>query len=178
MESCPAVHYQCITISVIHIHLKTTDHSREFLNPIQSLLHSSRSGVSRWIFFLFLDKNVCCGYSLEAPRWGASNKYPQHMFSWKNKKNINIFPEKKVPYLELCLLMETSGTFHVNWKESCGNVLSTRQVNGVTKQKSWNRKFAWLPNKWINSFYYFLCLCWGFTAQSTQWGHVERGQFT
>ena len=22
------------------------------------------------------------------------------------------------------------------------------------------------------------CLCWGFTAQSTQWGHVERGQFT
>ena len=24
----------------------------------------------------------------------------------------------------------------------------------------------------------FFCLCWGFTAQSTQWGHVERGQFT
>ena len=23
----------------------------------------------------------------------------------------------------------------------------------------------------------FVCLCWGFTAQSTQWGHVERGQF-
>ena len=22
------------------------------------------------------------------------------------------------------------------------------------------------------------CLCWGFTAQSTQLGHVERGQFT
>ena len=22
------------------------------------------------------------------------------------------------------------------------------------------------------------CVCWGFTAQSTQWGHVERGQFT
>ena len=24
----------------------------------------------------------------------------------------------------------------------------------------------------------FVCLCWGFTAQSTEWGHVERGQFT
>ena len=24
----------------------------------------------------------------------------------------------------------------------------------------------------------FVSLCWGFTAQSTQWGHVERGQFT
>ena len=23
-----------------------------------------------------------------------------------------------------------------------------------------------------------ICLCWGFTAQSTQWGHVERSQFT
>ena len=23
-----------------------------------------------------------------------------------------------------------------------------------------------------------ICLCWGFTAQATQWGHVERGQFT
>ena len=22
------------------------------------------------------------------------------------------------------------------------------------------------------------CLCWGFTAQSTEWGHVERSQFT
>ena len=38
--------------------------------------------------------------------------------------------------------------------------------------------------KWNNylltgrHFYLFVCLCWGFTAQSTQWGHVERGQFT
>ena len=23
-----------------------------------------------------------------------------------------------------------------------------------------------------------VCLCWGFTAQSTQWGYVQRGQFT
>ena len=23
-----------------------------------------------------------------------------------------------------------------------------------------------------------ICLCWGFTAQSTRQGHVERGQFT
>ena len=25
---------------------------------------------------------------------------------------------------------------------------------------------------------YIVCLCRGFTAQSTLWGHVERGQFT
>ena len=30
-------------------------------------------------------------YSLEAPRRGASNEYPQHMFLWRNKENINTF---------------------------------------------------------------------------------------
>ena len=30
------------------------------------------------------------------------------MFSWRNKKNINIFwAEKEVPYLELCLLIQS-----------------------------------------------------------------------
>ena len=47
------------------------------------------------IFFLFRHENICCGYSLEAPRRGASNEYPQHMFSWRNKKDISIFRMKK-----------------------------------------------------------------------------------
>ena len=32
------------------------------------------------IFFLFLNENIHCGYSLEAPHWGTSNEYPQCMF--------------------------------------------------------------------------------------------------
>ena len=31
-------------------------------------------------------------YTLEAPRRGASNEYPQHMFSWRNKKKIMLIP--------------------------------------------------------------------------------------
>ena len=54
------------------------------------------------IFFLFLDENICCGYSLEAPQRGASNEYPQYMLSLRNKKDISIFPMKKAPYLLLC----------------------------------------------------------------------------
>ena len=27
-----------------------------------------------------------CGYLLEAPQWGASNKYPQNMFLWRTGK--------------------------------------------------------------------------------------------
>ena len=44
------------------------------------------------ISLLFLNKNICCGYSLEAPRRGASNEYPQHMFSSRNKKNFTWIP--------------------------------------------------------------------------------------
>ena len=39
------------------------------------------------IFFFFLNENICCGYSLEAPQRGASNEYPQHTFLLRNKKN-------------------------------------------------------------------------------------------
>ena len=44
------------------------------------------------IFCLFFDKNICCGYSLEVPHQGASNEYPQHMFSSRNKKIIHLVP--------------------------------------------------------------------------------------
>ena len=34
-----------------------------------------------------------CGYSLELPRRGGSNEYPQSMFLSRNKKN-NVYPCK------------------------------------------------------------------------------------
>ena len=45
------------------------------------------------------------------PRWGASNEYPQHMFLWRNKKDISFFRMKKVPYLLLCLTSFWNCTF-------------------------------------------------------------------
>ena len=50
----------------------------------------------------FLDKNsdifqtaqnIDCGYSLEPPRRGGSNEYPQSMFLSRNKK-FNVYPCK------------------------------------------------------------------------------------
>ena len=38
-------------------------------------------------------QNIDCGYSLEPPRQGGSNEYPQSMFLSRNKKN-NIYPCK------------------------------------------------------------------------------------
>ena len=47
-----------------------------------------------WVlFFLFLLKNIDCGYSLELPQRGSSNEYPQSMFLSRNKKN-NVYPCK------------------------------------------------------------------------------------
>ena len=38
-------------------------------------------------------QNIDCGYSLEPPRRGGSNEYPQSIFLSKNKKN-NAYPCK------------------------------------------------------------------------------------
>ena len=42
--------------------------------------------------FLFLNENIGCEYSLEAPHWGSSNEYPQLMFVLRNKKVIMWIP--------------------------------------------------------------------------------------
>ena len=43
--------------------------------------------------FLISAQNIVCGYSLEPPRRGGSNEYPQSMFLSRNKKN-NVYPCK------------------------------------------------------------------------------------
>ena len=45
------------------------------------------------IFFHISAQNIDCGYSLEPPRRGGSNEYPQSMFLSGNKK-INVYPCK------------------------------------------------------------------------------------
>ena len=43
--------------------------------------------------FHFSTQKIDCGYSLEPPRRGGSNEYPQSMFLSRNKKN-NVYPYK------------------------------------------------------------------------------------
>ena len=44
------------------------------------------------IFHIFA-QNIACGYLLEPPQRGGSNKYPQSMLLSRNKKN-NVYPCK------------------------------------------------------------------------------------
>ena len=58
------------------------------------------------IFFIFLLKNIDCGYSLE----GGSNEYPQSMFLSRNKNN-NLYPCKSQFYY---IKVEFKG-FSITW---------------------------------------------------------------
>ena len=44
------------------------------------------------ISFLFLHENICCGYSLEAPRRGASNEYHNVCFHGEIRKILCGYP--------------------------------------------------------------------------------------
>ena len=52
------------------------------IDPLKPHILYSKTGVYRGIlyFFSFLLKSLDCGYSLEPPRRGGSNEYPQSMF--------------------------------------------------------------------------------------------------
>ena len=66
-------------------------------HPLRKLAHAINRGFlslknenfQQKIFdiFLIFAQNIDCGYTLEPPRRGGSNEYPQSMFWSKNKKN-------------------------------------------------------------------------------------------
>ena len=64
--------------------MKTYLYSFDPIKPHFYIVNLGFIGV--YIYFLILFKNIDCGYSLEPPRRGGSNEYPQSTFSveiWK-----------------------------------------------------------------------------------------------
>ena len=49
--------------------------------------------IKNRLIFSYFCSNIYCGYSLEPPRRGGSNEYPQSMFLCRNEKN-NVYPCK------------------------------------------------------------------------------------
>ena len=45
-----------------------------------------------FLVFNIFTQNISCGYTLELPRQGGSNEYPQSLFWSKNKKNRTGIP--------------------------------------------------------------------------------------
>ena len=56
-------------------------HVREMYTPLNPNFYIEKLGCAGVnLIFLFVLQNIDCGYSLEPPRRGGSNVYPQSMF--------------------------------------------------------------------------------------------------
>ena len=61
-------------------------------DPLKPHFYIAKLGFTGvYIIFLISAQNIDCGYSLEPPRRGGSNEYPQSMFLSRNMKYIRIF---------------------------------------------------------------------------------------
>ena len=81
------------------MNIKSSEKSRHYENtPIQiyrrfDLQKLKKKSDKNPDIFHISAQNIDCGYSLEPPRRGGSNEYPQSMFSSKTKKN-KVYPCK------------------------------------------------------------------------------------
>ena len=84
------------------------------LKPHFYIVKLGYAGV--YLFFLFLLQNIDCGYSLEPPRRGGSNVYPQSMFGTKIRKispeNFQILKLKKSLYIAWASFRNGHSTCH------------------------------------------------------------------
>ena len=84
-----AVHYESMHIQIYKkITAKKTAHFQ-----IKNKQTKNKQTKNNFEMFHISSGNMDCGYALEPPLWGGSNKYPQSMFLSINKKN-NVYPCK------------------------------------------------------------------------------------
>ena len=77
-------------------------------------------------------QNIDCGYSLEPPRRGGSNEYPQSMFLARNKKN-NVYPCKPQFYY-IKVGIKGIKIIEVCFPDDCPFVESFNTVEYINKQ--------------------------------------------
>ena len=77
-----------MTLLVYNI-TKTYLYNFDPLKPHFYIVKLGFTGV--YIIFLISAQNIDCGYSIEPPRWGGSNEYPQSMFCAEIWKKYQIF---------------------------------------------------------------------------------------
>ena len=59
---------------------------QRFFSPVKIINFIREKYPEKNDIFLIFAQNIDCGYTLEPPRRGGSNEYPQSMFWSKNKK--------------------------------------------------------------------------------------------
>ena len=80
-----------------------------YIYPLEPHFYIAKLGYAGvYLFFLFLLQNIDCGYSLEPPRQGGSNVYPQFMFSAKKTEKYQTFSTENLHFYNftenLCIM--------------------------------------------------------------------------
>ena len=106
------------------------------------------SGSIRVMFFLFLQENIFCGYSLEVLQWGTSNEYPQYMFLWRNKKNSSTLNLVEKSVLSEAVIHYM--TLHIIFKDTylwfqCFEILRGLCTLEKFSAILWKWEYLWLP---------------------------------
>ena len=109
---------------------KTYLYNFDPLKPHFYIVKLGFTGV--YIIFLISAQNIECGYSLEPPRRGGSNEYPQSMF-WAeiSVKNIRVFLSENHQFLEVKFSVYLNRRVFV--------------MNSYTVKINSRRFYGWLP---------------------------------
>ena len=75
------------TVTHINVLLKSAKLVHAIYRDFFSTVKIENFIRKKFDIFLIFAQNIDCGYTLEPPRRGGSNEYPQSMFLSKNKKN-------------------------------------------------------------------------------------------
>ena len=94
---CWAYYLQVVHISSHTLIFENTLWKHGYSNILKILPSKNENfQIKNSDIFHITAQNIDCGYSLEPPREGGSNEYPQSMFLIRNKKN-NVYPY--IPYI-------------------------------------------------------------------------------
>ena len=82
-------------VSLINVHVDVTSEGGELLNfaPWWDTGLQLR-GCTIKLFFLFLNRNICCAYSKEPSHWDGSFEHPKHMIKIVDKKILTVLRSK------------------------------------------------------------------------------------
>ena len=111
---------------------KTYLHNFDLLKPHFYIVKLGFTGV--YIIFLFLLKNIDCGYLLEPPHQGCSNKYPQSMF-WAEKRKISEFLPENFQFLVVKFSIYLNRrVFVISWIQTQDFVIGNGSANHLATQ--------------------------------------------
>ena len=77
--------------------------NKEHKSKMRSLFKGFRKSTTdvsnmrtKKLVFLFLNQNICCGYTKEPSQWDGSFEHPKHKFKLMGKKIFSILRSKKL----------------------------------------------------------------------------------